>query len=65
MLGVISLMNDMLQDVQGKKSIMVKKQILRGLGALVQQIGPTISNVAPQVCFLATHNFLPIDLPLT
>ena len=51
MLGVISHMNDMLQDVQGKKSMTCKRQILRSLGALVGQVGPAISNVAPQVCF--------------
>ena len=49
MLGIISDMNDMLQDVQGKKSVSEKCQILRGLAALINNIGPTISNVAPQV----------------
>lgn len=49
MLGVISDMNDMLQDVQGKKSIAEKRKILRGLGALVTHIGTAITNVAPQV----------------
>lgn len=50
MLGVISDMNDMLQDVQGKKNVTEKKQILRSLGVLINHIGPAISNVAPQVC---------------
>jgi serine/threonine-protein kinase ATR len=49
MLGLISVINDMLQDVQGKKTVTVKRQILRSLGALVIQIGPSISNVSPQV----------------
>ena len=49
MLGIISDMNDMLQDVQGRKSVSEKCQILRGLTALINNIGPTISNVAPQV----------------
>jgi serine/threonine-protein kinase ATR len=49
MLGVISDMNDMLQDAQGKKTIAEKRQILRGLGALIVHIGTAISNVAPQV----------------
>jgi UME (NUC010) domain. len=49
-LGLISVINDMLQDVQGKKSVTVKRQILRSLGALVIQIGPAISSVSPQVC---------------
>lgn len=51
MLGVISDMNDMLQDAQGKKTIAEKRQILRSLGALVVHIGTAISNVAPQVFF--------------
>jgi serine/threonine-protein kinase ATR len=50
MLGLISVINDMLQDVQGKKSVTAKRQILRSLGALVTLIGPSISNVSPQVC---------------
>ena len=50
MLGLISDINDMLQDVQGKKSVVAKKKILRSLGALVQQIGPMINHVSPQVC---------------
>ena len=49
MLGVISNLNDMLQDVQGKKTIAEKRIILRSLGALIVHIGPAISNVAPQV----------------
>ena len=49
MLGLISDINDMLQDVQGKKSVTVKRKILRSLGALVSEIGPAIHNVAPQV----------------
>lgn len=49
MLGVISNMNDMLQDVQVKKNIAEKRIILRSLGALIIHIGPAISNVAPQV----------------
>jgi serine/threonine-protein kinase ATR len=53
MLGLISDINDMLQDVQGKKSVNMKRKILRSLGALVQQIGPMISHVSPQVCHIA------------
>src|ERR1700683_200048 len=56
MLGVISDMNDMLQDVHGKKTIAEKRQILRSLGALILHIGSSISDVAPQVfLFLCTH----------
>lgn len=52
MLGLISDINDMLQDVQGKKSVVTKQKILRSLGALVQQIGPMINHVSPQVCLV-------------
>jgi serine/threonine-protein kinase ATR len=49
MLGLISHVNDTLQDVQGKKTVAMKRKILRGLGALILQIGPSIAYVAPQV----------------
>ncbi|KAF5363593.1 hypothetical protein D9756_000300 [Leucocoprinus leucothites] len=49
MLGLISQVNDMLQDVQGKKTVAIKRKIIRGLGVLVLQIGPTITYVAPQI----------------
>ncbi|KAG1752448.1 uncharacterized protein EDB91DRAFT_1243215 [Suillus paluster] len=42
MLGVVSNLNDMLQDVHGKKSVSAKKQILRGLEELIIQIGALI-----------------------
>src|SRR5258707_15875047 len=44
MLGLVSQINDMLQDVHGKKSVDVKRKIIRGLGFLVEQIGETINN---------------------
>ncbi|KAF8961112.1 hypothetical protein BDZ97DRAFT_1664899 [Flammula alnicola] len=49
MLGLISDINDMLQDVQGKKTVSMKRKILRSLGALVEQIGPMINHVSPQI----------------
>jgi UME (NUC010) domain len=60
MLGLISDINDMLQDVQGKKSVTVKRKILRSLGALVSEIGPAINNVAPQV--LASGTYLHVGI---
>ncbi|KDQ64194.1 hypothetical protein JAAARDRAFT_117891 [Jaapia argillacea MUCL 33604] len=48
-LGLISHLNEMLQDVQGKKSVDTKRQIIRSLGALITQMGPEIGNVAPQI----------------
>lgn len=49
MLGILSNMNDMLQDIPGKATVEAKQQILRSLGALVSNIGPSITSVAPQV----------------
>ena len=49
MLGLISEVNEMLQDVQGKKTVAIKRKILRSLGALVEQADIAINNVAPQV----------------
>ncbi|KAH7931163.1 hypothetical protein BV22DRAFT_1052917 [Leucogyrophana mollusca] len=58
MLGVVSNLNDMLQDVQGKKSIPVKRQILRGLGVLFGQIGSSVHNIAPQIMATLQTMFL-------
>jgi len=49
MLGLISHINDLLQDVQGKKPVAMKRKILRSLGGLIELIGEAINNVAPQV----------------
>ncbi|KAF8897901.1 hypothetical protein BD779DRAFT_1608382 [Infundibulicybe gibba] len=49
MLGLISEINDSLQDVRGKKTVTAKRKILRGLGALINQIGPPVNNVSPQI----------------
>jgi len=54
MLGVVSNLNDMLQDHHGKKSFSAKKQILRGLEALISQIGPDVHGISPQVQNFAT-----------
>lgn len=47
----------MLQDVQGKKTVAMKRQIIRSLGALVSTIGPAVSNVAPQVSDTVNFRF--------
>lgn len=62
MLGVISHINDILQDVQGKKSTGTKRQILRSLEALVTQVGFSINSVAPQVRSMLTINCLTMQL---
>ncbi|KIK53267.1 hypothetical protein GYMLUDRAFT_77511 [Collybiopsis luxurians FD-317 M1] len=49
MLGLMSNINDMLQDVQGKKPVDVKKKILRSLGVLMVHTGSATASVAPQI----------------
>ncbi|KAI0092138.1 hypothetical protein BDY19DRAFT_928481 [Irpex rosettiformis] len=46
MLGIITHLNDVLQN---KQTVDVKRRAIRSLGAFVNQVGSTISNVAPQV----------------
>lgn len=58
MLGLISEINDMLQDVQGKKSVEMKRRIIRSVGALIEQVGQPISNVSPQVCLFQLSSIL-------
>ncbi|KAI0307055.1 hypothetical protein B0F90DRAFT_1807754 [Multifurca ochricompacta] len=48
-LGLISYLVGKLQGVQGRETIASKQQTLRGLGALVNHVGPEISIVAPQI----------------
>jgi serine/threonine-protein kinase ATR len=50
MLGLITHISEMVQEIPRKYSIRAKCGILRSLGALVRHIGPSISNIAPQVC---------------
>lgn len=49
MLGVVSQLNDMLQEVQGKQTADGKRQIIRALGAFIREVGSAIQGVAPQV----------------
>ena len=53
-LGVITHMNDVLHDVQGRKTLQMKEQVLRGLCNLITQVGSLIVTVAPQVGLHAT-----------
>lgn len=55
MLGIIALLNDILQDVQGRKTDDMKRKVLFGLNALVREVGPSINAVAPQVSLLNTR----------
>ncbi|KAI5124851.1 hypothetical protein M0805_007285 [Coniferiporia weirii] len=49
MLGIIAILSDVLQDVQGRKTDDVKRKVLFGLNELVKKVGPSISAVAPQI----------------
>ncbi|KAH8118429.1 hypothetical protein DFH11DRAFT_1686601 [Phellopilus nigrolimitatus] len=49
MLGIIAILNDVLQDVQGRKTDDMKRKVLFGLNALVREVGSSISAVAPQI----------------
>ncbi|KAG2155117.1 uncharacterized protein EDB93DRAFT_1266510 [Suillus bovinus] len=62
MLGIVSNLNEMLQDVHGKKSFPAKKQILRGLEALIVQIGPLVNEVSPQIMATLQTMFLVPEL---
>lgn len=50
-MGIVSHLNEVLQDVHGKRPLAVKKKVMRSLGALVQNVGSQITSVAPQVFF--------------
>jgi len=49
LMGVISHLNEVLQDVHGKRSLDVKRKVMRSLGALIEQVGSQVTSVAPQV----------------
>ncbi|GJJ07321.1 hypothetical protein Clacol_001522 [Clathrus columnatus] len=49
LMGVVSHLNEVLQDVHGKKTIAAKQEVMRGLGALIKHVGPQTTTVAPQV----------------
>lgn len=49
LMGVVSHLNEVLQDVYGRKIITTKQKVMRGLGVLIRYTGPQINTVAPQV----------------
>ena len=49
MLATISTLNDMLQDIKMKRSLETKRQILKSLSPFIEEIGPPISAIGPQV----------------
>ena len=49
MLGIVSQLNDYLQEVHGKQSADAKRRIIKALGVFIDIVGPTIQGIAPQV----------------
>ncbi|KAG9015870.1 serine/threonine-protein kinase M1 [Tulasnella sp. JGI-2019a] len=48
-LGIFSQLNTALTTTRGRSSNAQKMQIIRSLGVLISTIGPSISNIAPQI----------------
>lgn len=48
-LGILNNINDLLHDMRGRKPVADKKKWLRSIGALIQLIGASISQVSNQV----------------
>ncbi|KAH9938115.1 uncharacterized protein B0H18DRAFT_1080892 [Fomitopsis serialis] len=49
MLGIITILNDQLQDVYGKRTLESKRTIVRSLGGFIREMGPAIATAAPQI----------------
>ncbi|CDZ97128.1 serine threonine-protein kinase atr [Phaffia rhodozyma] len=49
MLGIISNVNELLQDGQGRKTAQDKIKVIRSLGALMKKIGPTMATFSQQI----------------
>ena len=49
LLGIVSFMSEMLQDIRGKKTTPAKRQIIRAFGALIVQVHDALPSVASQV----------------
>ena len=49
MLGIITTLNDLVQEVREKKTPETKQRILRSFGEFAKRVGKDISNVGPQV----------------
>ncbi|RPD66901.1 hypothetical protein L226DRAFT_452477 [Lentinus tigrinus ALCF2SS1-7] len=47
--GIVSILNDTLQDIKGKQSVETKQSIIRGIGRFVELVGKDISPVGPQI----------------
>lgn len=49
MLGIISFLNDMLQETQGRMTIEEKCKVIRSFGKLIEHVGDAIMVYSPQV----------------
>ncbi|KAI0751060.1 hypothetical protein C8Q80DRAFT_1099585 [Daedaleopsis nitida] len=49
MLGIITTLNDMVQEVREKKTPESKQKILRSFGEFARRVGKDVSNVGPQI----------------
>lgn len=49
MLGIISNVNELLQDGRGKKTVQEKTKVIRSLGVLMKEIGVTMATFSQQV----------------
>lgn len=49
LLGIVSYMSEMLQDIRGRKTTPAKRQIIRAFGGLIVQVRDSLLSVAPQV----------------
>ena len=49
MLGIISNVNELLQDSKGRKTVHDKIKVIRSLGVLMTQIGPMMATFSQQV----------------
>ncbi|EJU06214.1 hypothetical protein DACRYDRAFT_112961 [Dacryopinax primogenitus] len=49
MLGIISRLNDMLHELHGRKPDSFKCQVVRGIGSLIELVGPSVSSISPQI----------------
>lgn len=52
MLGIVSQINDYLQEVHGKQNADSKRRIIKSLGVFIKEVGPAIQSIAPQVSLL-------------
>ena len=54
MLAVIAHLNDVLQEVHGRQTLLAKRKVISGLTSLIKEVGPAVSAVAPQVSIRAS-----------